>query len=398
MVTDGHNPTLTAGTRGQAVRGRRGRTVRARVPYSGCLRSRECAGEGSAGHTSYVASMPCVPAAAAPGSFRFLYALRRVALVRVRLPNHTDYRSAFLPWGRRPSAVQEQARADSAGASVVGGFSRAAACREEEEEEDDSDSEGAPGYPGIGAPPRSAAAAAQAIAGRPGSGAAAGGGNGGQVWGGACGGAGGSYGSARSRASADPSPHAHADGQRGGGGGGGCARLVEIGWAAGAEAMDEDGCMATREECLSELGRAMRERFLEGLETDPRADYPAIDADSRLDDRWQRQAAQDAEDRSVGAADAAATLFACIPMPKVLCPAFVVARDLRFLSVSAQVLRRRRLRRAPGKKGSGTLAPRHRRSSSRRVGLRCAMHHHQQEPPLPTVVVRVAGAGACSCC
>jgi hypothetical protein len=78
--------------------------------------------------------------------------------------------------------------------------------------------------------------------------------------------------------------------------------------AAAAAAMDEDaeeeegGGVDPREhaECVAAFTRVMRERFLSGKEDAAHVNYAAVDSDTALDERWAREAGQDAEDAYFG--------------------------------------------------------------------------------------------------
>jgi hypothetical protein len=78
--------------------------------------------------------------------------------------------------------------------------------------------------------------------------------------------------------------------------------------AAAAAAMDEDaeeeegGGVDPREhaECVAAFARVMRERFLSGKEDAAHVNYAAVDSDAALDERWAREAGQDAEDAYFG--------------------------------------------------------------------------------------------------
>ena len=82
--------------------------------------------------------------------------------------------------------------------------------------------------------------------------------------------------------------------------------------AAAASGMDEDaeeeggdeegGGVDPREhaECVAAFARVMRERFLSGKEVAAHVNYAAVDSDAALDERWAREAGQDAEDAYFG--------------------------------------------------------------------------------------------------
>jgi hypothetical protein len=53
-------------------------------------------------------------------------------------------------------------------------------------------------------------------------------------------------------------------------------------------------------ECVAAFARVMRERFLSGKEDAAHVNYAAVDSDATLDERWAREAGQDAEDAYFG--------------------------------------------------------------------------------------------------